>query len=117
MSVFTIGFFDFRVNISRGVLDIGFVDYEELVDISYKFNASYALDLFISEFETEVNQLKYSLISNDIQNQLLGVHERVFREVLISTGNILITVMQEFYRYAQYRNFYDYRNVVGGMFH
>lgn len=110
MEYFTIGIFDFTFK--NGALNIGFIDYEYLVELIYKNNASYEFDLFVDRFQNELNKRLHDAFHRGTINEIKYIYDYSLREIIGNTGNQLSDLINDFEKYVEENNLLKSRNVV-----
>ena len=108
MEYFTIGIFDFTFK--DGVLNIGFIDYEYLVDLIYKNNASYEFDLFVDRFQTEINNYLHGMFQTQTIHQIKYAYDKLLVEIVGSTGDQLSKVINDFQKFINENDLLKNRN-------
>lgn len=111
MEYFTIGIFDFTFK--NGALNIGFIDYEYLIDLIYKNNASYEFDLFVDRFQTEINNHLHGMFQIQTIHQIKYAYDRLLIEIIGSTGDQLSKVINDFQKFIKENDLLKNRNIVG----
>lgn len=107
---FTIGFIDF--SFKNYALNVHFIDYELVVDLAYKYQVSYAFDLFVSRFEDCLNRIKNEPITFMLIDKIRAIYNEELKQVIANkNGEGLLLLLSEFEDMIQESGRYKHRNV------